>query len=203
MVITWYGEGCFKIQIGAFAAISDPFESSTGLTPARGKADLTIKTLTAYPIAFESADQTRSVIGPGEYEVAGVEIRGWQVADADASFLRTVYRAKFEDLNLGFLGHLEREPAASIIEELGGVDVLFIPAGGPPLLGVEAAARLIKQLNPRLVVASFFKIPGLKRRSDGVEAFLKELGQRASAQEKLVIKHKDLPATTQVAVLHP
>jgi len=35
MVITFYGEGCFKIQSGEFSVLIDPFDAQTGLMPPR------------------------------------------------------------------------------------------------------------------------------------------------------------------------
>jgi len=206
MVINWYGEGCFKIQSGQVTILTDPFESATGLTPPRFHADITLKTLADYPLPYNHAEAPM-ILGPGEYEVKGVEISGWPINEEQATrdkgqeFLKTVYLVKVEDMNLGFLGHLREMPEAAIIEELGEVDLLFVPAGGAPFISQEAAAKLIKQISPKMVMASFFKIPGLNRKSDDSKEFLKELGQKSEPQEKLTIKKKELPATTQVAVL--
>ena len=63
------------------------------------------------------------------------------------------------------------------------------------------AAKLVKQLSPKLVIPSFFKISSLTRKADGVSPFLKELGQEAEPQEKLVVKKKELPTSTRAVVL--
>jgi len=206
MVINWYGEGCFKIQSGQVTILTDPFDSSTGLTPPRFKTDITIKTAVEYPLPHNRSE-TPTVLGPGEYEIKGVEISGWpingesKIKDQKSRILKTVYLVKVEDLNLGFLGHISSPPEATIVEELGDVDLLFVPAGGAPYITEEAAAKLIKQIGPKIVVASFFRVPGLKSKVGDVKEFLKELGQKAEPQEKLTIKKKDLPSSTQVAVL--
>ena len=80
-------------------------------------------------------------------------------------------------------------------------DILFIPAGGSPYLNQEAAAKLIKQINPKIVVPALFKIPGLKTKVGDINEFLEELSQKSEPQEKLVIKKKELPAKTQVMAL--
>ena len=49
MVINWYGEGCFKVQIGDFTLVIDPFDSKLGLNSARGKFDVLLKTLSSWP----------------------------------------------------------------------------------------------------------------------------------------------------------
>ena len=198
MVINWYGEGCFKISSGDTVLLTDPFESSTGLTPPRLKPHLAILTRSSYPPAYEHAEYPL-IVGPGEYAIAGIEASGWMLSPTNP--LHTAYRVSFEDLTLGLLGHLSQMPEADIIEHLGGVDLLVVPAGGAPFIGAEPAATLIKQINPRIVIASFIHAPGLKRKTTDGSTLFKELGQKVTPQEKLVVKKKDLPQTTQVVAL--
>lgn len=194
MVINWYGEGCFKIQTSSMVILVDPFESSTGLTPPRFKADITLATNASFTKNFFPNSE---ITGPGEYEVKGIEISGLMLAPD-----KTVYIVKAEDMQLGFLGHIADEtPAADLMEKLNSVDLLFIPAGGKPFIDQEKAAKLIKQISPKMVVASFFKTPGLKRKADDVKEFLKELEKKAEPQEKLTIKKKDLTEKMEISIL--
>jgi L-ascorbate metabolism protein UlaG (beta-lactamase superfamily) len=166
MVINWYGEGCFKIQTGGLTLLTDPFESSIGLTPPRGKNDIVLKTLTPWPIKEEEADG-QVVLGGGEYEIQGINVRGFPVPkESSEKFFKTVYKVVAEEIRLGFLGHLSDELHPEAMQNLKDeVDILFVPAGGKPFIQQEAAAKIIKQLSPKIVVASFFKTPGLKRTS--------------------------------------
>ncbi|MDP2696161.1 MAG: MBL fold metallo-hydrolase [bacterium] len=194
MVITWYGEGCFKIQSSDTSILVDPLESSSGLMPPRFKADLTLVTQSSFANGdFPSMD----IVGPGEYEVKNIEVSGVML-EAD----KTAYILKAEDMRLGFLGHVANKALPPVAaEKIAGVDILFIPGGGSPYIDQETAAKLIKQIDPRIVVASFFKIPGLKRKSNEVKDFLNEMDQKAEPQDRLTIKKKDLPVKRQVVVL--
>jgi len=205
MVINWYGEGCFKIQTGGITLLTDPFDSSVGLTPPRFKSDIVIKTTSDYPIPYNHQGVQTEVLGPGEYEIKGVEIFGWpifekQSADAKGKILKTIYLVKVEDLNLGLLGAISEMPTTEILEELGHIDLLLMPAGGAPYISQELAAKLIKQINPKIVVASYFKIPDLKSKVSDIKDFLEETGYKAEPQEKLTVKKKELPAATQLFV---
>ncbi len=202
MVINWYGEGCFKIQTGEITLLTDPFENSTGLTPARGKIDITLKTLTGYPPPEKTKDAEQVILGPGEYGVGDIDIKGFQLAkDSTDTYFKTAYAVLAEGLKLGFLGHISEYPEPEILEQLKPVDILFIPAGGEPFIGIESAAKLIKQLEPKIIVGSFFKIPGLKRASADYKDFVKELDQKAEPEEKLVIKKKDLAEQKGIRVV--
>ncbi len=201
MVINWYGESCFKLQTGETAILTDPFDAKTGLTPPRLKADIVLKTRIALPLPYIPEREGAVISGPGEYEIRGIEFFGLPLKGMlGEKTLESAYLVTAEELRLGFLGHASDMPDAEILERMGDVDVLFIPAGGAPYLSQELAAKLVKQINPKIVVASLFKVPKLARKSDAVDAFLKELDQKAEPQEKLVIKKKDLPASLQVFI---
>ena len=194
MVINWYGEGCFKIQIGDFTLVTDPFDSKIGLNPARGKFDVLLKTISPWPVPMPKKDEDAILIGPGEYEIKGFEIKGFPLLKESAdNFLKTIYLVKTEDANLCFLGHIADYPDEdSLGELLKSVDVLFIPAGGKPFIKQELAAKLVKQINPKIVIPMFIKTPGLKRQTDDIKDFADELGLRSEPEEKLTIKKKDL-----------
>ncbi len=200
MVINWYGEGCFKIQTGGLTLLVDPFLPSSGLTPPRFKADITLHTTTALPLGEDDTAREGVIAGPGEYEIKGVSIHGWQIESTGAE-IRSAYLVKTEDLSLAFLGSMSRTPSPELLEGAGGAEVLILPVGGDPFLDGAAAAKIVKQLSPKIVIPSFFKIPHLARKADGVSSFLKELGQNAEPQEKIVIKKKELPPSAHAVVL--
>ena len=78
MIITWYGQACFKIQSGERATVIDPFAKSIGLTPPNVQADVVF-------VTHEHADHNNVaavkgehflINGPGEYEAKGVKGQG-------------------------------------------------------------------------------------------------------------------------------
>ncbi|MFH1347045.1 MAG: MBL fold metallo-hydrolase [Spirochaetota bacterium] len=209
MVITFYGEGCFKIQSGEFSVLTDPFDAQTGLTPPRFKVDLVLRTITPVSSLEKKDDVVVSeIIGSGEYNISGADISGFQlVKESSKSFFKTAYSLKLEDINLCFLGHISEIPEPMVLERLGEPDIIFIPAGGAPFMDLKLAVKIIKQLQPKLVIPCFFKVPSLKRKAGDIKDFLEELNGNkekiGEAVEKLVIKKKDLAEIkkTQVVVL--
>src|SRR3989338_6367420 len=176
MVINYFGGGCFKIQSGNLSLAVDPLNE-------RLKPDILLKT--ASPIPAESGS-VNVVIGPGEYELNGVTIRGFQVMnESTAKVIKTAYLVNMEDISLGFMGELYNVPDAELMEKFGGVDILFLPAGAHPYLDVAKAAKLIKQIGPAIAIPSFFK---------NAKDLFEEMGQKMSVEEKLTIKKKDIPA---------
>lgn len=207
MVISYYGENSFKIQSGEFTILTDPVDTSSGLTPPRFKYDILLKTLTSFPPHEAQPEQGVAIYGPGEYNIADATVFGYlsenEVTD---KILKTVYIVTLEDIRLCFLGHLADVPSPAIMEKLEDIDILFIPGGGLPYVDQKKVAKLIKQIQPKIVIPTAFKIPGLKRTAGDLKAFLEELDQKGiEPQDKLTLKKKDLMMIkpTQVTILKP
>jgi len=183
MVIQYLGEECFRLQSGETAMLVNP-------TNNRLKADVTLRTISATGALPEAGE----FIFAGEYETKGIEIRGWGIEEESTDkFVKTVYAVEWEEMRLVFLGHLSKPLDSKLLEELGEPDILFVPTGDSHFLEPEQAAKLVKQLEPAIVIPSF--------RKDGKE-FLKAMGEKGEAQEKLVLKKKDLAdKKSQVVVL--
>ena len=174
MILTYYGEGGFRLQNGDFSLLVDPPTNQY-------KANIILKTLT--PVSVVTVPDNE-VIFPGEYEMSGVEILGWQLlAESTENFIKTIYSVRWEDMQFVFLGHLSKVPGAELLDKIGEPDVLFVPVGGGHFLSAEAAAKLSKSLAPSLIVPSFYQSP-----SD----FSKAFGQKVEIVDKFVFKRKDL-----------
>ena len=174
MVITYQGGGSFRIQSGNLSIVVDPQND-------RQKPDVLLKTAAPYPA--ENPGQGE-ITGPGEYEIAGIGIRGIQIAaESKTDLIKTIYRVLVEDLALGFMGELWNIPDAESIQALGDIDILVLPVGGKPYLKPEDAAKLVKQIEPTVVIPSHYKNP---------KDFFEEMGQRAAPQEKFTVKKKEL-----------
>ena len=105
MIIHWYGEGCFKIQSGEHAILTDPFNSTIGLAPPRIKPDFTLKTLVSTEAI--SSHLPSEIIGPGEYHFSYCNILGFPAAPltetkniASKGALATIYVLEVESLRL-------------------------------------------------------------------------------------------------------
>lgn len=217
MIITFYGENCFKIQSGDLTILTDPFTNQTGLTPPRLKPDILIRTLMSFPIVKSQESPPRAdppqaeivngqcIFGSGEYNIKNIDIAGFGLSEESAEkFLKTVYLMKIEGIKVGFLGHLSGLLEPEILERFEETDLLFIPAGGQPFLEQKSAVKLIKQIEPKIVIPSFFNVPGLKRKAGDIKKFIEEFNhQKVVPQEKLTLKKKDLDGIkkTEIAVL--
>jgi L-ascorbate metabolism protein UlaG (beta-lactamase superfamily) len=177
MVITNLGEGCFRLQSGETSLLLDP-------TGNRLKADLVLRTAAS----AEAMDQSPETISfPGEYEVKGIEVEGYASAEeSTAKMIKTIYAVNWEDMRFVFLGQLANPPEADVLERIGDPDVLIIPVEADHFFTAEDAAKLIKQIEPKVAIPSFASEKDMK-------LIRKAMSQDAPKEEKFVFKKKDLP----------
>jgi len=211
MVITWYGQSCFKIQSGDTVLFTDPFAKEIGLTPPRGTAN--IVTISHHHFDHDNIDALSAsspfiIDGPGEYEVKGVNVTGVATYhDAKEGKERgnnTAYIIEMEGIKICHLGDLGQTKLTNEqLELIDGVDILMVPIGGVYTITGEEAADIINQIEPKIVIPMHYKISGLEVKLDGADEFLKEMGiAKKETVEKLTIKKKELPEEeTQVVIM--
>ena len=190
MVLTYHGDNYFKIQSGSFAMLVDP----TNQRSFKG-ANVVLNTLK--PSLTDNAKDDNGPVwieNQGEYEASGVEIRGVSLgvgAGPDGKPReKTAYKVALDEITIGTLGYLSRMPSEEAMEILGGVDLLIVPAGGPPagkagkhIVGAKEVAAVIKLLSPKMVVVAPLGNP---------KDLLNELdGGKILPEEKLTLKKKD------------
>ena len=209
MVITWYGQACFKIQSGDLVIAIDPFGKEIGFTPPRFKADVALVTHGHFDHAnLEAlAGEPFAITGPGEYEVKGVIVRGTETfhdaVRGRERGLNTIYKIEIEGLKLLHLGDFgEEKMREETLEAVGDVDILFVPVGGVYTIEGDAAAAITRQIEPAIAIPMHYKLPGLKANLQSPEQFLKEMGAKdIEAQEKLTIKKKDILQERKTSVV--
>lgn len=175
MVITYHNETCFKVVSGKVSAIVDPPNE-------KFKADITLETRSKISeIEYKSGEI--KIHGGGEYEVQEIAVRGIQVNyDAKNELADTMYSVTIEGISIFFMGNISSAPSVEILENIGEVDILFIPVGKGHL-DPKSAAKLVKQIQPRIIVP----YPPQQ-----VSSFLDEIGQKCENLDKLVLKKKDI-----------
>ena len=107
-----------------------------------------------------------------------------------------------DELTICHLGDLGTPLKESEIEELGKVDILMVPVGDMSALNATAAARLVRQIEPSIVIPMHYQLPDSTRELEPVGRFLSEMGaNEVMAQPKLNVSRANLPLSMQVVVL--
>ena len=209
MDVTWLGHGCFRLRGKSAAVVTDPYPPSIGLRLPRQEADLLTISHEHENHSYTQAvrDGAYEIKGPGEYEVAGVSVVGFQTFhDTKKGAERgrnTVYLIEIDDVRVCHLGDLGHKLEDTEAEAIASPDVLLVPVGGHTTMSGAQAAEVVRQLEPRYVVPMHYAIPGLKLDLDPIDRFLKEMGVTSSeAQPKLSVQKSSVTEyETKVVVL--
>lgn len=193
MVITYFGRQFFKVQFGDTVVALNPVGKESKIKAARFGADIAVVSLN-HP-DFNGVESVTygekkpfAITGPGEYEVGGVSVRGFQTQSqyGKEPRLNTVYLVELEGIKLCFLGSMHTaELSDKTREALDGIDILFVPVGGGEALTPAEAHKLATKMEANVIIPMDYDDKTLKE-------FLKESGKNPKAEEKLTIKKKDL-----------
>lgn len=220
MRIRWYGQAAFLLTGAPHRVFIDPFGDMSRLAdrgvewsypPIEGvDADLVLVThehadhnavdvIGGEPTILRSAGTHESPIG----EVVGIASEHDPVAGTKRG-ANTIFRFALDGLqivHLGDLGQPALRPEQRTV--IGDVDVLFVPVGGGPTIPAADAARLVRELAPRLVLPMHYRTE-LIGFLDPPDAFLDALGAdvRRLPGSELVVEEQ-LGTDTSVALLTP
>lgn len=212
MEISFLGHSSFKIRGKSATLVTDPFNPKMVGFPFP-KIEAEIVTISHN---HEDHNQAQEVLGnpfvisgPGEYEVRGVQVFGFSTFhDASGGTQRgqnTIYLVEMDGLRLMHLGDLGHKLEDKQLEEVEGVDVLFLPVGGVVTVEPAEASEIISTLEPKIVIPMHYQMPGLNPAIFGqlkdVKTFLKEIGEDVVPQPKLVVNREALPEETKIVVL--
>lgn len=217
MQVSWKGHACFHITAQRakqehVRIVVDPFDPAIGLRLPSLEAEVVC-------VTHDHADHNNVkgvkgdpfvVSGPGEYEIKDVFIQGipsfHDESQGKERGTNTIYTLEAEGIRLCHLGDFgQGELTGEQVERIGNIDVLFIPVGGVFTIGAKAAAKIVNQIEPRMVIPMHYALPNLKVKLDKVDEFLRVMGvKKPEIQQKLSVKAKDLSGEeTKVVVLTP
>src|SRR5438046_3096229 len=114
----------------------------------------------------------------------------FQISVSNGRDQNTIYTIEAEDIRFCHLGDFgQKELTDEQLEKIDRVDVLMIPVGGTFTIDGHEAAKLIGQIEPKIVIPMHYALPKLKLELDGVDKFLKAMGKNSiEPQDKLVVK---------------
>ncbi|GAG69891.1 unnamed protein product, partial [marine sediment metagenome] len=138
----------------------------------------------------------------------GVQFRGiatyHDTAQGKQRGTNTVFCFTLDDIKLCHLGDLGHLISQGQVNEIGAVDILFIPVGGFYTIAAANASRVCDQLKSRVIIPMHFKTPQCTYPIAGVDDFLRgkvNVGKMDSSE--IEFKLGELPAVTEIVVLKP
>jgi len=152
------------------------------------------------------ANDPKQIKIPGEYEIGGTFVTGIaSFHDNQKGEVRgknTIYIIEMDGITLCHLGDLGHPLDSHLVEELGDIDVLFLPVGEVSTIPVDTAMEIIRQLEPPIVIPMHYKTDVFTGNLSPVDKFLDKMRIRElEAKSKLSITSSSLPSGTQTILL--
>jgi len=194
--------------------VTDPFKG-VGIPEPKAAADIVLVSH-----GHRDHNNVRPVLGRdgqilesfvGSKEIRGVTIKGVAAFHDNANGSRrgknSLYTFGIDGVQFCHLGDLGHELPSSTVDDLGKVDVLFVPVGGFFTIGPETATRVCDQLKPKIIIPMHYRMLGLRARI--MLGFLKTVNdflQGKNNVEKIKgasvnIEENELPKETKIIVL--
>jgi len=209
MKIKWLGHSSFLIESErGIKIITDPFDETLGYKLLRIKVNIVTVSHEHFDHNYVRGVKGRPVVFKGlvNRESHKMEFRGIS-SYHDSVYggqrgLNTIFVIKADGLNLCHLGDLGHILDSDKLNEIGTIDILFIPVGGFYTIDSSQATQIIKDIKPKIAVPMHYKTEAIKFSIDPVEIFLsdKDNIQRSESSEFEITK-ETLPKNTQIHVL--
>lgn len=203
MHIQYLGFSSFKFITKDATVVTDPYGKGSGLTPPRGNADIIVLAESNNELYSSTSSFSGTpflIDSPGEYDKSGVTVTG--IPLKQESGYVTIFLLESEDLKILNLAHIKDfNIKESELEELGEIDILILPIGGHSVLGASDAAKVVNQIEPKIIIPSHYAAKGIKIELDPIDRFIKEMGNKHEELEKLIIKKKDIMSTEEIRLV--
>lgn len=183
MKIVWHGHSCFEIRDDVTVVLDPHDGKSIGIRPPTARADVVLMSHDHFDhncariIRGDHVD----VMASGERTLKGVDIVGIDTFHDDSKGEKRgrniVYRFVLDGIRFchcGDLGHLLSEEE---VEAIGKVDILFIPVGGVFTIDAAQAHKIVKMLDPRIVVPMHYRMGGLSIAVNTLDEFLADVDE--------------------------
>jgi len=216
MQITYLGHSCFKLKGKNGTVLTDPYNEKAvfGISMSRLAADIvTVSHQHAGHNAVEKARGTSKrdnpfiIDFPGEYEVGGISVFGTKTFHDDAQGedkgSNLVFKILIDGVTVCHLGDLGHALTPEQLKEIGSVDVLLLPVGGPNSLMDGAAVKVAQAISPSYLIPMHYADSAypadapLKK----IDDFFQSYGTTVEADDKLTVEKDRLPDEMQLVVL--
>lgn len=179
MNIYWLGQSSYLIETDNKKKILiDPFNNEIGYTPFKGAVDLVTISHEHFDHNFldliENNPTVIRTVTTHDSDFYRIEGIGSFHDDNDGSEKgeNIIFKYNIDGITLCHLGDLGHELNEETLEQIGKVDILFVPVGEVYTFNVESAVNVVKAISPKYIVPMHFKTELLNIPLEKVDKFL-------------------------------
>jgi len=192
--------------------VTDPFKG-IGIPEPKAAADIVVCSHShgdhnnAQPVLGKDGQMLESFVG--SKNVKGVSIKGVAAFHDDVTGSKrgknSIYTFNLDGVQFCHLGDLGHELSNAALQDIGQVDVVFVPVGGYFTIGPETATKVCESLKAKMIIPMHYRMPGLSSNFDllkNVDDFLSGKKNIERIRGPVVnIEEDKLPKGTKIIVL--
>ena len=206
--IRWHGHSCFEIT-NDVKVVTDPHDGkSLGIPAPNVVGDIVLVTHSHYDhnsVKSVEKSGTKVVTDERKRIISNVEIKGIPAYHDNVQGAKRgkmiLYKFIMQGITFCHLGDLGHELDKKSVEEIGDVDILFLPIGGTFTLDAEQAKKVVEMLQPKIVVPMHYKIGGLSLPVAGIDPFIEDNPAKiVRVGNEIDIEKDDLPKEQEIWV---
>lgn len=206
--IRWHGHSCFEIT-NDVTIVTDPHDGrSIGIPTPNVAGDIILVSHNHYDHnSVKSVEKQNSKVITDERKrtIGNIQISGTlafhDAAQGERRGNMILYKFTCDDITFCHLGDLGHELDEKSVQQIGTIDILFIPVGGNYTIDAEQAWRVIQMLKPKITIPMHYRIEGLSIPIAGIEPFLeKNIYKIIKVGNEIDIEKDDLPKQPEVWV---
>jgi L-ascorbate metabolism protein UlaG (beta-lactamase superfamily) len=207
--IRWHGHSCFEITNDT-TVITDPHDGrSIGISAPSATGDIILVSHNHYDhnsgVKGVEKPDSKVVTDDRKRTINDVQIQGIMSYHDSVSGAKRgkniIYKFVSDNVtfcHLGDLGHLLDEKT---LQQIGKVDILFVPVGGTYTLDADQAWTVIRQIKPQIAIPMHYRIEGLSIPIAGLDPFLERNNYKIlKVGNEMDIEKDELPKEPEVWV---
>ena len=172
MKITYLGHACFLINGKQKSVVTDPFKD-IGYQVERVTADYCTVSHSHFDHDFVDGVNATTVVKGAQKGFLAIK----SYHDANLGALRgenTVFKFEIDGVWFCHLGDLGEYFCQDLVEEIGEVDVLFIPVGGRYTIDCAEAVKYANAIGAKITIPMHYKTPQSQIDISDEKAFIKK-----------------------------
>jgi L-ascorbate metabolism protein UlaG (beta-lactamase superfamily) len=194
MKLKWFGHSCFLLTSDSgIRVLTDPYNEMVGKLPAIEAEIVTVSHQHGDHNNVKAVKGPSTVVDkPGTFYGDGVEVSGIETAHDESGGSKRgkniVFKISMDGIGFCHCGDLGHLLTPEQVKAVGKVDVLMVPVGGLYTIDADMAAKVVAQLKPAIVVPMHYNTGNGKLQIQGVEPFVKTMGDSAKNIEGMEIE---------------
>ncbi len=206
--IRWHGHACFELT-NDLTIVTDPHDGkSIGLPPPSVAGDIILVSHDHFDhnsVKSVEKEGAKIVADDRKRTISNVQINGFMSyhdeSKGEKRGKNIIFKFNYDGITFCHLGDLGHELDEKTAEQIGDIDILFIPVGGTYTIDSKQAWNVVNMIKPKITIPMHYKLEGLSLPIASVDSFLeKNMDKVLKVGNEIDIEKDELPKEHEIWV---